>query len=186
MDEVGRGSWAGPVVAAAVILPKKLRLPGLDDSKKLTVQQRELLFPKICSTCPHGIGVASAEEVDEKGLLQATFLAFSRALVQLEAPADHIYIDGRDAFHFSLPHTSVIRGDGIYRCIAAASILAKVTRDRLMVEWASRFPLYGFEFHKGYGTARHQRALQEHGPCDLHRKTYKPLQNLKCLQESFL
>lgn len=186
MDEAGRGSWAGPVVAAAVILPKNLRLPGLDDSKKLTAQQREVLFPKIQSACVHGIGIASQAEVDEKGLLQATFLAFSRALEQIKGAADHIFIDGRDAFHFPLPHTSVIKGDGIYRCIAAASILAKVARDHLMIELAKAHPAYGFELHKGYGTEHHQRALKAHGPCELHRKSYKPLLALQFHQESLL
>lgn len=180
MDEAGRGSWAGPVVAAAVILPKGLRLSGLDDSKKLTSTQREVLFPKITKACAYGVGVASHLEVDEHGLLHATHLAFSRALGQLQVKADHLYIDGRDNFTFPIPHTSVIRGDQLYRCIAAASILAKVTRDHLMVELAKTHPNYGFETHKGYGTQHHQRTLHRFGVSELHRKSYKPIKNLAC------
>lgn len=189
MDEAGRGSWAGPVLAAAVILPKGLKLPGLDDSKKLTHEQRERLFPRIVESCPHGIGLATHTEIDQLGLLQATQLAFSRALGELQGcnqgSLDHLFIDGRDKFIFPVPHTSVIRGDGIYRCIAAASILAKVTRDRLMVEWSASYPDYGFELHKGYGTDVHQEALRLRGPCDLHRLSYKPLKTLREQTELF-
>ncbi len=186
MDEAGRGSWAGPVVAAAVILPRNIRLPGLNDSKKLSAKQRENLFSIIKESCAYGIGMASEKEVDEQGLLKATYLAFCRALTNLPQKADHLYIDGRDAFVFDRPHTSVIRGDQIYRCIAAASIIAKVTRDALMCEQAKNFPGYGFEIHKGYGTELHQKALHRLGPCELHRKTYKPLKELQCIQKSFL
>ena len=179
MDEAGRGSWAGPVVAAVVVIPKGLRLTGLDDSKKLTATEREKLFPKIKNSCPHGVGVSSHTEVDELGLLRATHLAFLRALEHLEAKVDHLYIDGRDAFVFPIQHTSVIRGDQIYRCIAAASILAKVTRDHLMVELGSEYPEYGFEIHKGYGTKRHQQALSSFGSSEIHRKSYEPLKKLR-------
>lgn len=175
MDEAGRGSWAGPVVAAAVIVPKGLRLAGLDDSKKLTEAQREALFPKITRSCAHGIGVASHIEVDELGLLRATHLAFSRALEHLTEKADHIYIDGRDKFVFPIAHTSVIRGDQTYRCIAAASILAKVTRDHLMEELGKKYPNYGFETHKGYGTELHQNRLKQFGVSEIHRKSYEPI-----------
>lgn len=186
MDEAGRGSWAGPVVAAAVILPEKIKLPGLNDSKLLTAARREQLFKKITATCDYGVGSASHEEVDQFGLLHATFLAFKRALEALPAKPEHLWVDGRDHFQFEVPHTSVIRGDSIYRCIAAASIIAKVTRDQLMVEWAGLHPHYGFEEHKGYGTRRHQKALLERGPCPIHRKTYAPLMNLQWVQEAFL
>ncbi len=186
MDEAGRGSWAGPVVAAVVVVPKGLRLAGLDDSKKLTPAEREKLFPKIVKNCPHGVGTASHTEVDTLGLLRATHLAFSRALERLNVKADHLYIDGRDAFVFPISHTSVIRGDQIYRCIAAASILAKVTRDHLMVELGRAYPDYGFETHKGYGTERHQQALSALGPSEIHRKSYEPLKKWSCAQISFL
>lgn len=186
MDEAGRGSWAGPVVAAVVVIPKGLRLAGLDDSKKLTASEREKLFPKITNNCSHGVGISSHEEVDELGLLRATQLAFLRALERLNAKVDHLYIDGRDAFVFPVQHTSVIRGDQIYRCIAAASILAKVTRDHLMVELGSEYPEYGFEIHKGYGTKRHQQALSSFGPSAIHRKSYEPLKKLSSHQISLL
>lgn len=185
MDEAGRGSWAGPVVAAAVILPKGIRLSGLDDSKKLTADQREALFPKIIKSCPYGIGIASHEELDAHGLLRATYLAFSRALGHLNIKADHLYIDGRDNFSFPIKHTSVIRGDQTYRCIAAASIIAKVTRDHLMIELANVYPNYGFEIHKGYGTERHQQALLSFGPSEVHRKSYAPIRSLIC-EQTFL
>lgn len=186
MDEAGRGSWAGPVVAAAVILPKKCRLPGLNDSKLLTEKKREALFKLITTHCAYGVGVASHEEVDQFGLLHATFLAFRRALETLPQKPTELWIDGRDRFDFGLQKHSVIRGDSTYRCIAAASIIAKVTRDHLMVEWAQRYPNYGFEEHKGYGTERHQKALQKLGPSDIHRKSYAPLIKLKWAQEAFL
>lgn len=189
MDEAGRGSWAGPVVAAAVILPRGVRLAGLDDSKKLTPESREKLYPKIIELCAYGVGLATHTEVDELGLLPATQLAFSRALGELQerhsGSLDHLFIDGRDKFIFPVPHTSVIRGDGIYRCIAAASIVAKVTRDHLMVEWAQAYPEYGFDLHKGYGTESHQEALRLRGPCDLHRLSYKPLKVLQQQAELF-
>lgn len=186
MDEAGRGSWAGPVVAAAVMLPHGLRLPGLNDSKLVRPEKREMLFEKITAACDYGIGIASHEEVDEFGLLHATFLAFQRALESLKTKPDHILIDGRDHFSFAIPHTSIIRGDQTVRCISAASILAKVTRDKLMIEYAAEYPQYGFAIHKGYGTQSHQRALRDYGPCDLHRKSYAPLQKLKWVQEAFL
>lgn len=186
MDEAGRGSWAGPVVAAAVILPKGLRLGGLNDSKLVLPAKREELYEKIVQVCAYGVGIASHEEVDRLGLLQATYKAFRRALESLPATADHILIDGRDKFSFPIPHLSIIRGDQKVRCISAASIIAKVTRDRLMIEYARKYPHYGFELHKGYGTQEHQQALKQWGPCDLHRKSYAPLKNLKWVQEAFL
>ncbi len=186
MDEAGRGSWAGPVVAAAVVLPKGLKLSGLNDSKLVTERKREELYEKITAACAYGVGIASQEEVDQFGLLQATFSAFKRALEALPIPVNHILIDGRDDFSFHVPHLSIIKGDQKVRCISAASIIAKVTRDRLMVEYASKYPVYGFELHKGYGTQEHQRALRKNGPCDLHRKSYAPLKNLQWAQEAFL
>ncbi len=186
MDEAGRGSWAGPVVAAAVILPEKLKLPGLNDSKLLTSKKREELYSKIIKNCSYGLGHASHEEVDKFGLTHATFLAFKRALEELPQKPQELWIDGRDPFQFDLPHTSVIKGDRIYRCIAAASILAKVTRDHLMIEWSRHYPAYGFDEHKGYGTEQHQAALKVHGPSAIHRKSYAPLLRLQCVQEAFL
>lgn len=186
MDEAGRGAWAGPVVAAAVILPPGLKLPGLNDSKLVTEKKREELFELITQKATWGIGSASHEEVDQWGLLHATFLAFKRALEGLEQAPEQLWIDGRDHFDFGIPRVSVIRGDRTYRCIAAASILAKVTRDRLMVEWSRHYSNYGFEDHKGYGTERHQNALKRFGPSAIHRKSYAPLMKLQWAQEAFL
>ena len=186
MDEAGRGSWAGPIVAAAVILPKDTRLPGLTDSKLLTAAKREALFEKIYSSCELGIGVAMQEEVDEGGLLHATYKAYTRALSALPIQPDHIQIDGRDHFQFDIPHTSIIKGDLKVRRISAASIVAKVTRDRLMLEYAMEYPHYGFDAHKGYGTGRHQQALEKYGPCKLHRLSYAPIKRLLWVQNAFL
>lgn len=186
MDEAGRGSWAGPVVAAAAILPYGARLGGLNDSKLLSKKKREDLFKKITASCKYGIGHASHEEVDEMGLLKATYLAFKRALDALPLKPDHILIDGKDKFSFPIPHESIIRGDQKIRCIAAASILAKVTRDHLMNEYAKQFPSYGFEIHKGYGTQNHQEALNQFGVSELHRKSYQPIKKYLCSQEAFL
>lgn len=186
MDEAGRGSWAGPVVAAAVIIPNGTWLGGLNDSKKLTPFFREKLYKKIISSCFYGIGCASQDEVDRYGLLPATFFAFNRALQNLPAKADHLLIDGRDRFSFAIPHTSIIRGDQRHRCIMAASVVAKVTRDRLMIEYGKEYPEYRFQEHKGYGTQFHQKALEKLGPCKLHRQSYEPLKRLKWVQETFL
>lgn len=186
MDEAGRGSWAGPVVAAAIIMPKGLKLPGLTDSKLLSAEQRDFFYEKLIKLCEYGVGVSSHEEVDKFGLLYATHKAFSTAFRSIKTKADHILIDGRDKFVFDIPHTSIIKGDLKVRAISAASVIAKVTRDRLMIEYAKVYPDYAFDEHKGYGTERHQRALEKMGPCAIHRKTYAPIMNLLCRQETLL
>ena len=152
----------------------------------LSPLKKKILFKKITRTCEFGIGSATEGEVDEHGLLHATFLAFERALENLKTRPDHLLVDGRDRFQFKVPHTSIIRGDQKVRCISAASIVAKVSRDQIMVEYGAKYPEYGFELHKGYGTQAHQRALQDYGPIELHRKSYQPLKNLKWKQEAFL
>lgn len=186
MDEAGRGSWAGPVVAAAVILPSGCRLPGLTDSKLLTSKQREELFKLIMQKAKVGVGIAPFHEVDQHGLLHATFKAYERSLEDLSAEPEHLLIDGRDNFTFQIPHTSIIKGDLKVRAISAASVIAKVTRDRIMVDWGKDYPDYGFEKHKGYGTKFHQDALAAFGPSRIHRLSYKPLQQLKWVQKAFL
>jgi len=186
MDEAGRGAWAGPVVAAAVILPKGVQLEGLNDSKMLTAKVRESLFKGITKKCDYGVGTASHREVDKFGLLHATFLAYERAIKQLKTRPDHLLVDGRDKFSFEMPHTSIIGGDKKIRAISAASIVAKVSRDRLMKEYARKYPQYGFDAHKGYGTKRHQVALSAHGASGLHRQSYQPIKALKCVQKAFL
>ena len=173
VDEAGRGPLAGPVCAAAVILPPHLELPGLDDSKKLTDKRRRELFPLIKEQAiAYGIGLASHKEIDEINILQATFLAMERALSALNVKPDHVLIDGNRAKDFGLPVTTVVKGDSLSANIAAASILAKVTRDVIMEEEASRYPQYKFEIHKGYGTKAHYEALRTYGPSPIHRMTF--------------
>ena len=173
VDEAGRGPLAGPVCAAAVILPMGLEIPGLTDSKKLTDKKRRELFPVIKEQAiAYGIGLASHEEIDEINILQATYLAMERALAQLAVKPDIALIDGNRAKDFGLPLRTVVKGDSLSMNIAAASILAKVTRDDLMLELAEQYPEYGFEVHKGYGTKAHYEALRAHGASEIHRKTF--------------
>ena len=173
VDEAGRGPLAGPVCAAAVILPKGLEIPGLTDSKKLTDKKRRELFPVIKEQAiAFGIGLASHEEIDEINILQATYLAMERALAQLSVKPNIALIDGNRAKDFGLPVRTVVKGDSLSMNIAAASILAKVTRDDLMLELAEKYPEYGFEVHKGYGTKAHYEALRAHGASEIHRKTF--------------
>lgn len=173
VDEAGRGPLAGPVCAAAVILPPHLEIPGLTDSKKLSDRKRRELFPIIKEQAiAYGIGMASEKEIDEINILQATFLAMERALEQLKVKPDLALIDGNRQKDFGLPVKTVVKGDSLSMNIAAASILAKVTRDDLMVEMAETYPQYAFEIHKGYGTKAHYAALTEHGPSPIHRMTF--------------
>lgn len=173
MDEAGRGPLAGPVCAAAVILPEHLELPGLTDSKKLTDKKRRELYPIIKEQAiAYGIGFADEREIDEINILQATFLAMSRALEQLGVKPELALIDGNREKAFGIPVKTVVKGDSLSANIAAASVLAKVTRDDLMVEMARQYPEYGFEIHKGYGTKAHYAALREHGPSPIHRMTF--------------
>ena len=173
VDEAGRGPLAGPVCASAVILSAHLDIPGLTDSKKLTDKKRRELFPVIQEQAiAWGIGMASCEEIDEINILQATFLAMQRALEQLNVRPDLVLIDGNRAKDFGLPVKTVIKGDSLSMNIAAASILAKVTRDDWMIRMAQTYPQYAFDIHKGYGTKAHYAALTEFGPCPIHRKTF--------------
>ena len=173
VDEAGRGPLAGPVCAAAVILPDHLELPGLNDSKKLSDKKRRELFPLIKEQAiAYGIGLASEQEIDEINILQATFLAMERAIAQLEGKADLALIDGNRAKDFGLPVKTVVKGDSLSASIAAASILAKVTRDDMMEAYGNDYPGYGFEIHKGYGTKAHYAALTEKGPSPIHRMTF--------------
>ena len=173
VDEAGRGPLAGPVCAAAVILPEHLQIPGLTDSKKLTDKKRRELFPLIQEQAvSYGIGFASEAEIDEKNILQATFLAMRRALDQLSVRPELALIDGNRETDFGVPVKTVIKGDSLSANIAAASILAKVTRDDLMLEMAKLYPEYGFDIHKGYGTKAHYEALRCYGPCPIHRKSF--------------
>ena len=173
VDEAGRGPLAGPVCAAAVILPANIEIPGLNDSKKLTDKKRRELFPIIQEKAiAYGIAFADEKEIDEINILQATFLAMERAVSQLAIRPEHILIDGNRNKDFGVPSTTVVHGDSLSASIAAASILAKVTRDDVMLEMAKEYPQYGFEIHKGYGTKAHYEALQKCGPCPIHRMTF--------------
>ena len=173
VDEAGRGPLAGPVCAAAVILPDHLEIPGLNDSKKLSDKKRRELFPIIKEQAiAYGIAFASEKEIDELNILQATFLAMQRAIDQLEGKAQFALIDGNREKDFGIPVMTVVKGDSRSANIAAASVLAKVTRDAYMEELAKEYPQYGFEIHKGYGTKAHYAALTEHGACPAHRTTF--------------
>ena len=173
VDEAGRGPLAGPVCAAAVILPRDLQIPGLTDSKKLTDKKRRELFPVIQEQAiAYGIGLASEQEIDEINILQATFLAMRRALDQLSVRPDLALIDGNRETDFGLPVKTVVKGDSLSANIAAASILAKVTRDNIMIQMSEQYPEYGFEVHKGYGTKAHYAALTEHGASPVHRRSF--------------
>ena len=173
IDEAGRGPLAGPVCAAAVLLPEGLVIDGLNDSKKLSEKKRELLFPVIEENAlAFGIGFADEKEIDEINILQATFLAMRRAVEALDVPADFALVDGNRIQGLDIPAETVIGGDGKVLSIAAASILAKVTRDRYMREMAQTYPEYGFEKHKGYGTKAHYAAIEQYGICPLHRRTF--------------
>lgn len=173
IDEAGRGPLAGPVCAAAVILPPYVDIPGLDDSKKLSDKRRRELFPVIKETAiAYGIAFAEPEEIDSINILQATFCAMERAVSMLDAKPDLLLIDGNREKDFGIPVETVVRGDSRSLSIAAASVLAKVTRDDLMLEMAKEFPMYGFDVHKGYGTKAHYAALKEYGPCAIHRASF--------------
>ena len=177
VDEAGRGPLAGPVVAAAVILPLTFATHGLDDSKKLTPRRREILFEAL--TSDPGVRWASAEasvvEIDDLNILRATHLAMARALNRLDPPPDHALVDGLPVKGLSVPHTAIVKGDALSLSIAAASIIAKVLRDRVMMEMDALHPQYGFRRHKGYGVREHLAALRTHGPSPVHRRSFAPV-----------
>ncbi len=173
VDEAGRGPLCGPVFAAACILPDGLVIDGLNDSKKLTEKKREKLFDIIKGEAiAYSIASASVEEIDEMNILEADLLAMRRAIDGLEVKADFAIIDGNIARDFQLPARAVVKGDAISMSIAAASILAKVSRDRICSELDALYPEYGIAKHKGYGTKAHMDALREHGPSPIHRKKF--------------
>ena len=173
VDEAGRGPLAGPVCAAAVILPQGVRIEGVDDSKKLTEKKRAALFDIICHTAvAYAIEFVSPTVIDEINIRQATSLAMHNAVQNLDRKADYIIIDGNDGIPFDTPYEYIIKGDARSQTIAAASILAKVSRDRLMRELDREYPEYGFAKHKGYGTKAHMEAIQKYGVSEVHRKTF--------------
>ena len=173
VDEAGRGPLAGPVCAAAVVLPPELRIPGLNDSQKLSEKKREELYDIICrEAITFGIAFAGVDEIEALNIKGATYLAMDRAIGELESVPDLALVDGNDKNTLSVPAIKVVKGDQLCASIAAASILAKVKRDRFMLELDKQYPQYGFARHKGYGTAAHYAALREFGPSPVHRPTY--------------
>ncbi|MDF1606627.1 ribonuclease HII [Hoeflea sp. YIM 152468] len=176
LDEAGRGPLAGPVVAAAVIIDLACLPEGLNDSKAVKPAMREQLFEAILASCLVAVGSASAREIEATNIRAASLTAMRRALSALAVRADYALVDGRDLPPgLSCPGRALIKGDARSLSIAAASIIAKVTRDRMMTRAAHIYPAYGFEQHMGYGAPRHLRAIAEHGPCPLHRMTFRPL-----------
>jgi ribonuclease HII len=189
VDEAGRGPLAGPVVAAAAILPSRwaetglpVELAGLNDSKQLTETQREKFFTFItgCGEIEFGVAEADALLIDEINILQATHRAMNAALAKLNPPTPHALVDGRPVKTLCVPQTAIVKGDARSYSIAAASVLAKVTRDRLMLEFHAQFPEYGFAKHKGYGTAKHLAAIEKFGACPIHRKSFSPMKPAEC------
>jgi ribonuclease HII len=170
---------AGPVVAAAVIMPAKLNLKGLDDSKKVPAAKREDLFKKISEKAKVGVGIVGPDEIDRINILQATFMAMRQAISNLKHFPDYILVDGNQMIpRVTIDQRCIIDGDACCRSIAAASIIAKVTRDRIMRELSEKYPVYGFSKHKGYGTAEHIEAIMEHGPSPIHRRSFNLSQQL--------
>ena len=186
IDEVGRGALAGPVVAAAVILPEKFRHRRLNDSKQLAPELREEIYCELVSNgeLSWGVGIVDSVEIDRINILRASHRAMRLALEALLHAPDHVLIDGLPVIPFPLPQTAIIDGDCISLSIAAASVIAKVTRDRMMRDFCAQFPQYCFDQHKGYGTELHLLRLHEHGPCPIHRRSFEPVaQPLLALDE---
>jgi len=176
LDEAGRGPLAGPVVAAAVMLPRRCLLAGLNDSKQLTEAERERLYDEIHRRAVGiGVGQASEREIDAMNILEATRLAMGRAIQALPSVPDYLLLDAIELPVIHLPQRAIIKGDALSVSIAAASVVAKVTRDRLMGEYHRQYPQYNFQAHKGYGTAEHLRMLAAHGPCAIHRRSFRPV-----------
>lgn len=175
IDEVGRGPWAGPVVAVAVVLPGGTRVVGLADSKTLDEAERNRLCAEILAVAAVGVGWATTRAVDRFNILEATHRAMRRAVARLKIRPIHLLVDGREVPGLPMAHTALVQGDARCACISAASIVAKVVRDRFMTHTASRYPEYGFDKHKGYGTPEHREALARSGPCALHRASFAPV-----------
>ena len=176
LDEAGRGPLAGPVVAAAVILPRRCQIPGLNDSKQLSETERNRLYAAVrAKACMVGVGSASQEEIDRINILQATRLAMQRAVAAMSVVPDYLLLDAVTLPRLAIPQRAIITGDCLSQSIAAASVIAKVTRDRMMADYHLEFPQYNFLSHKGYCTPEHVRLLKRYGPCALHRRTFWPV-----------
>lgn len=180
LDEVGRGPLAGPLVACALVLRKDIRFKGLKDSKKMSALAREKIVKLLQQKAVYGLGFVKPGELDRLGMIAANNLAFKRAITAMEKKTgaikpDFLVVDGRDRLKLPYPHTTVIKGDEKIKVIACASIVAKVARDGLMRELAKKYPQYGFDLHKGYGTSVHLKALKKYGPCKIHRLSFAPV-----------
>lgn len=178
IDEAGRGPWAGPVVSAAVILNEKNIPDGLNDSKKLSEKKRLSLFSSIYNFHSVGVGISSIEEIDTMNVLQATFLSMSRAVNDLNPQPEHVLVDGNLDPGLDFKTDCIVKGDSASLSIAAASIIAKVTRDNLMIELDGEYPYYCWKKNKGYGTSEHRKALEMYGPCKYHRKSFSPINKI--------
>ena len=178
IDEAGRGPWAGPVVSAAVILNEKNIPDGLNDSKKLSEKKRLSLFSSIYNFHSVGVGISSIEEIDTMNVLQATFLSMSRAVNDLNPQPEHVLVDGNLDPGLDFKTDCIVKGDSASLSIAAASIIAKVTRDNLMIELDGEYPYYCWKKNKGYGTSEHRKALEMYGPCKYHRKSLSPINKM--------
>lgn len=180
VDEAGRGPLAGPVVAAACIIPDDHFFAGIDDSKKLTALERLRLFEEITNDerISYGVGIVDSDEIDRVNILQASIQAMIQAIACLTQVPDILLVDGMYLPHVTIPSQKIVKGDSLSQSIAAASIIAKETRDMLMAGLDKEWPHYGFAQHKGYGTAQHLEALSKHGPCPIHRKTFEPIKSM--------
>lgn len=180
IDEAGRGPLAGPVFAAACIIPPNFKIRGIDDSKKLTPQSREKIYKKLIKhpSLIYAVGIVDVEEIDRVNIYQASILAMLKAVDGLSVKPDYLLVDGIKLSHPSIPCEGIIKGDGLSLSIGAASIIAKVERDHLMCEYHEKWPEYGFNEHKGYGTEKHLAALEKYGPCPIHRRSFKPVMDL--------
>jgi ribonuclease HII len=185
VDEAGRGPLAGPVVAAACILPEGTFIEEIDDSKKLLPSIRFEIFQKLIALCDYGIGIVDAQIIDQINILQATFQAMLIAISRLNGQPDYLLVDGNKMPMTSIPGRAVVKGDSLSQSIAAASIIAKETRDQLMCAFDEKWPQYNFSSHKGYGTEEHLLAIQKYGPCPIHRMTFAPLKKRKCQLDLF-
>ena len=182
VDEAGRGPLAGPVVAAACVIPEEIYLEGIDDSKKLSAQKREKLYAQIIENphILHAVEVVDALIIDQINILQATFRAMVAAVLKLSKKPDFLLVDGTHLPSFEIPARGIIAGDSLSQSIMAAAIIAKYTRDQLMIAYHEKWPSYGFATHKGYGTEKHFEALKLYGPCPIHRKSFYPIKELEC------
>lgn len=174
IDEAGRGPLAGPVVSAAVVLPRDFSCPGLTDSKKLSEKKREALYPVIREKAlAVGVGMADHGEIDRINVLRAALRSMERAVADLDLSPDYLLIDGKFTIESRLPQEAIVKGDSRSLSVAAASVIAKVTRDRIMAALSEEYPVYGFHRHKGYPTKAHRQAILDHGPCPVHRKSFR-------------